>query len=234
MTGSLTPRFPGMPPVMRRLALVAVGAVALLAIVRPVGAPPEPAGATVVLRDPSNGLIWSFEACRALGSLHEVIEHKVVDGTGAETILKLPGRLSFLDLECSRPVSPDMSLWEWRALVEQGNIEEGRRDLELDLYDATLRSVDTWTVGAAWPSRLEAVLMSSTTTERIHIVMENVVRNGEAPPTLTPPPTAIPTRTPTPSAPTPTPTPIPPVGLVFSDGFESGDTGEWSSTVGVP
>jgi phage tail-like protein len=223
-----------MRPVMRRLALVAVGAVALLAIVRPVGAPPEPAGTTVVLRDPSQGLSWSFEACRALGSEHEIIEHKVVDGTGAETIVKLPGRLGFLDLECSRTVSHDRSLWEWRALVEQGAIEEARRELELDLFDAMHRGVDTWTVGAGWPSRLEAVLMSSTSTERIRIVMENVVRRGERPPNPTPPPTAIPTRTPTPSVPSPTPTPIPPAELIFSDGFESGDTGEWSSTAGMP
>jgi hypothetical protein len=88
--------------------------------------------------------------------------------------------------------------------------------------------------GAGWPSRLEAVLMSSTPTERIRIVMENVVRKGERPPNPTPPPTAIPTRTPTPSVPTPTPTPIPPAELIFSDGFESGGTGEWSSTVGMP
>jgi phage tail-like protein len=216
------------------MVLVALGAVALLAIVRPVGAPHEPPGATVVLRDPSNGLTWSFESCRPLGSLHDIIEHKVVDGTGAETILKLPGQLGFLDLECSRPVSRDRSLWEWRALAEQGDIQEARRDLELDLYDATLRSVDTWTMGAAWPSRLEAVLSSDGAIERIRIVMENVVRSGQAPPTLTPPPTAIPTRTPTPIVPTPTPTPIPPVELIFSDGFESGDTGVWSSTVGIP
>jgi phage tail-like protein len=223
-----------MPPVVRRLVLVAVGAVALLAIVRPVGAPPEPPGATVVLRDPSSGLTWSFESCRALGSLHDIIEHKVVDGTGIEVIRKLPGRLRYLDLECSRPLSEDTSLWEWRALVEQGNVEEARRDLELDLYDATLRSVDTWTVDAAWPSRLEAALSSDAAIEKTRIVMENVVRTGQAPPTLTPPPTAIPTRTPTPSVPTPTPTPIPPAESIFSDGFESGNTGVWSSTVGMP
>jgi len=224
-----------MPPVIRRLALVVAGTLLLLAIVRPVGAPPEPPGATVMLRDPSNALSWRFDACRALGSEHEIIEHKVIDGSGAETIVKLPGRLSFLDLECSRPVSPDRSLWEWRALVEQGTIEEARRDLELDLYDATTRGVDTWTVGAAWPSRLEAVITSSATTERIRIVMETVVRSGEAPPTPTPAPTAIRTSTPTvtatPIVATPTPTPIPPGDVIFVDGFESGDTSEWNSTV---
>ena len=230
-----------MPPVVRRLALVVAATVLLLAIVRPVGAPPEPPAATVVLRDPSNALSWWFDACRALGSEHEVIEHKVIDGSGAETIAKLPGRLRFLDLECSRPVSRDKSLWEWRALVEQGAIEAARRDLELDLYDATNRGVDTWTVGAAWPSRLEAVITSSATTERIRIVMETVVRSGEAPPTPTRAPTAIstpaatvtpiPTATPTPIVATPTPTPIPPGDVIFVDGFESGDTSEWSSMV---
>lgn len=231
---------------VRRLVLVVAGAVLLLTIVRPVGAPPEPAGATIVLRDPSNGIDWVFDACRALGSEHEVIEHKVVDGTGMETVVKLPGRLRFLDLECSRPISRDRSLWEWRTLVEQGNLEEARRNLELELLDATLRGIDTWTVGTAWPARLEAVLSPSAATERIRIVMESVVRRGEVPPPPTPtlrptsPPTPVATNTPvstltpTPVVATPTPTPIPPVDPVFSDGFESGDASKWSSTVGMP
>jgi phage tail-like protein len=234
MKGSTAPRILKMLPAIRRLGFVVAGMVLLLTIVRSVGAPPVPAGTTVVLRDPSSGLNWSFESCRALGSEHETIEHKVVDGTGVETIRKLPGRLRFLDLECSRILSEDTSLWVWRALVERGNIEEARRDLELDLFDATMQGIDSWTVGAAWPSRLEAVLSSDAATERIHIVMENVVRSGQAPPTLTPPPTAVPTSTPTPGVPTPTPTPSPPVDPVFSDGFESGDTAEWSLAVGTP
>lgn len=184
--------------------IIVLGALAVL--VRPVGAPPEPPGPEVVLRDPARSLSWTFDACWALGSEHEVIEHKVIDGNGQEIIRKLPGQLRFLDLECSRPLSADRSLWEWRRQVELGEIEEARRDLALDLYDASGRGLDTWTVGAAWPSRLEAVVTSAAARERIRFVMENVVRNGETPPRPTPRPTATPIRTPT-RTPTPTVTP---------------------------
>jgi phage tail-like protein len=207
----------------------------LVVLVRPAGAPPEPPGVEVVLRDPARSLSWTFDACWALGSEHEVIEHKVIDGNGQEIIRKLPGQLRFLDLECSRPLSADPSLWEWRRQVEMGEIEEARRELALDLYDASDRGLDTWTVGAAWPSRLEAVVASASATERIRIVMENVVRNGEQPPRPTPRPTATPirtpTRTPTPILPTPTPTPIPPENVVFEDGFESSDTSAWTDVL---
>jgi phage tail-like protein len=195
-----------------------------------------------VLRDLSNGLSWSFETCRALGSEHEIIEHKVVDGTGHETIVKLPGRLRFLDLECSRSLSRDTSQWVWQELVEQGVIEEARRNLELDLFDFAPRCVDTRAEGAAWPSRLEAEISSAATTERIRILMEEIVRNGEVHPT--PRPTSVPTlppatvtpistATPTPVVATATPTPIPPGDEIFANDLESGGAGEWSSAASV-
>jgi len=208
-----------------------------VALVRPVGAPPpEPTAGAVVLRDPANGLSWGFEACRPLGSEHEVIEHKVIGGGGQELIVKLPGRLRFLDLECVRPVSADLSLWEWRRQVERGDIEAARRDLALDLYDTSGRGLETWTVSAAWPSRLEAVLLPGDPSERVRIVMEGVTRAAAPPPTPTPAPTATPTRTPTvtptPVIPAPTPTPIPPGNVIFGDGFESSDTSAWSGRLG--
>jgi phage tail-like protein len=221
--------FPGLRWLTFALAVAGVLAV----LVHPVGAPPpEPTAGTIVLRDPAGDISWTFEACRALGSEHEVIERKVVDGSGATTIEKLPGSLRFLDLECSRPVTDDLSLWQWRQLVELGDISAARRDIRLELYDERGGGIDTWDIASAWPSRLEAAIGPNAAIERVRFVMDWVVRTGGSPPTPTPAPTATPnltpTVTPTPIVPTPTPTPIPPENVIFEDGFESTDTSAWS------
>ena len=57
-----------------------------------------------------------------------------------------------------------------------------------------------------------------------------VISEGDVQPTPTPTPTPTPSPTPT-ATPTPTPTPTP-GGLLFQDGFESGNFNSWTSTGG--
>ena len=54
-----------------------------------------------------------FTECNGIGSEHEVVEHKVIDTQGHETIRKIPGRMKFTDVTLKRGITSEMDLWKW-------------------------------------------------------------------------------------------------------------------------
>lgn len=196
-----------------------VAACALMAVTltaRFVAAPPTPGPATTV-RVEADGDLWWFTRCAFVGSDNQIIEHTVVGEGGEEIILKVPGALRYLDLECSRAVTGDLSLYEWRKQVEDGEIQAARRDLTVVLFDAGGSEITRWIALDTWPASVQYDL-SDQPTETVLIAVESIVRDTSTAATPTsPPPTSPPsTPTPTPATPTPTPTlptltPTPPI-----------------------
>ncbi len=142
--------------------------------------------------------MWIFDACVDLGSSQNVVQTL----GGPE-----PAELFFLDLECRRGITPDTSLWSWRELVEQGDLESATRRVRVRLGDGAGGDVASWEAASAWPSSVQAVLEDDQATEHVRLVMGGLTRVAPPPPTPTPPPSG---------------------GLPFTDGFESGDLSAWS------
>lgn len=104
--------------------------------------------------DIGNGVITGyFTECAGIGSEHEVIEHKVVDN-GREVVMKIPGRLKWENIVLKRGITSNMDLWEWRKKVEDGKVEDARRDGSVIMFDHTLKEVARWDFERAWPVKI--------------------------------------------------------------------------------
>ena len=69
-----------------------------------------------------------FTECSGLGSEQEIIEHKVMSESGQEVVMKIPGRLKWSDITLKRGITSNMDMWNWRKMVEDGDVEGARRD----------------------------------------------------------------------------------------------------------
>jgi phage tail-like protein len=95
-----------------------------------------------------------FTECSGLGSENEVIEHKVVTEKGTEVVLKLPGRLKWENITLKRGITSSMDIWDWRKQVEEGKVEDARRDGSIVMYDQGLKEIARWNFERAWPVKV--------------------------------------------------------------------------------
>jgi phage tail-like protein len=95
-----------------------------------------------------------FTECSGLGSETEITEHKVVNEKGVEVVMKIPGRLKWGDITLKRGITSDMGLWDWRKMVEDGDVVGARRDGSIVMYDQSLAEKARWNFLQAWPSKI--------------------------------------------------------------------------------
>ena len=81
-----------------------------------------------------------FTECSGLGSEHEVIEHNVVNEKGQEIVIKIPGRLKWDNITLKRGITSNMDIWDWRKMVEDGQIEDARHDGSITMFDTDRKS----------------------------------------------------------------------------------------------
>lgn len=94
-----------------------------------------------------------FTECSGLGSEHEVIEHKVVEGN-KELVIKLPGRLKWENITLKRGITSSMDIWDWRKQVEDGDVEGARRSGSIIMFDQHANPVARWDFEKAWPVKV--------------------------------------------------------------------------------
>jgi len=121
-----------------------------------------------------------FAELDGIGSESDVLDHKVVDTKGIEIVQKIPGRLKFLDVKLKRGVTSNLDMWAWRAMVEAGDMKTARKAVSIIMYDQTMTPVAEWTLENAWPSRIAAPGIASTTgspaVEELTLVNEGYTR----------------------------------------------------------
>jgi phage tail-like protein len=103
--------------------------------------------------DVQGTVVGFFAEANNFGSEHEVIEHKVTDSKGKETIRKIPGRLKWSDVTLKRGITSNMDLAKWRQMVVDGKVDSARRDGFIVMYDQTMKEVARWNFKRAWPSK---------------------------------------------------------------------------------
>jgi phage tail-like protein len=127
----------------------------------------------------ADGLTAYFTSVSGIGSENEITEQKVVSSKGVQTVQKIPGRLKWLDVTLSRGITNDLQMWEWRNMVETGNIKNARKNVSIIMYNQQLEPVAQWDFTNAWPSKIE---MSSpagtneTAVEELVLVNEGCKR----------------------------------------------------------
>lgn len=112
-----------------------------------------------------------FTECAGLGSESEVIEHKVVGTGGKEVVRKIPGRLKWGDVTLKRGVTTNLDFWEWRKMVEDGNVSKARKNGSIIMYDQEGEPVARWSFERGWPSKISGPSVKSDGNE---IVVEEM------------------------------------------------------------
>jgi phage tail-like protein len=94
-----------------------------------------------------------FTEVSGIGSEHEVIEQKAVN-KGVEVIHRIPGRLKWTDITFKRGITSSMELWDWRKQIEDGKVNDARKNGSIVMYDSELKEKARWDFRNAWPSKI--------------------------------------------------------------------------------
>jgi phage tail-like protein len=133
---------------------------------------------TVSLQLEEAGISGVFTEVSGLDSENEVLEFR--DGNDPNVTHKVPGQLKYPNLVLKRGVTGDASLWQWRRLVETGNIADARSNGTLVLLDRG-NPVATWRFVNAWPAKITGPELcgkgNEVAIEAVTIVHEGFVRN---------------------------------------------------------
>jgi phage tail-like protein len=121
-----------------------------------------------------------FTEISGLGSETEIVEHKVVDPNGHNFVQKIPGRLKWTEITLKRGVTKVMDFWDWRKMVEQGDIKGARSNGSIIMLDQSLTAVAQWDFVNGWPSKISGPQVQSDSNafgvEELTIVHEGIVR----------------------------------------------------------
>ena len=94
-----------------------------------------------------------FSEIAGISSESDVIEHKV-SAEGKDFIQKMPGRLKWGDVTLKRGITSNLQIWEWRQQVEQGKMNDARKNCSILLYDRNMNVAARWDFVSAWPSKV--------------------------------------------------------------------------------
>ncbi len=106
-----------------------------------------------------------FTECSGIGSEHEVIEHKIVDEKGRESIQKVPGRLKWENITLKRGITANMDIWDWRDQVVTGDVAGARKNGSIVMFDQDLSEKARWNFERAWPVKVSGPTVKSDSNE---------------------------------------------------------------------
>lgn len=120
-----------------------------------------------------------FSRCRLPAASTTVVEYR--EGTDPPTPRKLAGLHEYGPLVLRAGVTDDsLALSEWRRLVEDGRVDDARRDVAVVLLDEEGNPAARWEFTAAWPARYEAPTLDATRSavavETLELVCEGYDR----------------------------------------------------------
>lgn len=121
-----------------------------------------------------------FTEVSGIGSETETVEQKVVTEKGVQVVLKVPGRLKWGDITLKRGITSDMQIWQWRKMVEDGDVKGARKNGTITMFSQELTPVAKWTFKNAWPQKVSGPTPKSDGNdigmEELVIVHEYIVR----------------------------------------------------------
>jgi phage tail-like protein len=79
--------------------------------------------------------------------------------------MKIPGRLKWENIVLKRGITSNMDVWDWRKMVEDGDVKSARKNGTITMYDQTLSPVAQWNFESAWPVKVTGPSVKSDSTE---------------------------------------------------------------------
>jgi phage tail-like protein len=107
----------------------------------------------------------AFRECAGLGSENEVVEEKASGPKGEPVMKKIPGRMKWGDITLKRGMTDDMDMWKWRQLVEEGKIDEARKNGSVVMFDQKGTEIARWDLINAWPSKISGPTANAGSNE---------------------------------------------------------------------
>lgn len=96
----------------------------------------------------------AFRECTGLGSQNEVVEYKASGQKGEYFVKKVPGRMTWNNITLKRGITDDMDMWKWRKTVEEGKIDDARKNGSIIMFNQQGDPIARWNFINAWPSKL--------------------------------------------------------------------------------
>jgi phage tail-like protein len=97
-----------------------------------------------------------FQSVEGLNSETEVIEHRHTGPKGNLIINKVPGALKWGNITLKRGITDDKKLQDWRKKIEDGQVEQNRKNGTITLYAPDLTAVAKYSFVKAWPTKWNA------------------------------------------------------------------------------
>jgi phage tail-like protein len=105
-----------------------------------------------------------FFALQIEGFFNATFPH--VSGLGSETLLKeraegktvirkIPGATKWGDIQLKRGIDSDQTMWTWRKMVQDGHIDEARKDGSIVMLNPAGNEIARWNFEFGWPSKVE-------------------------------------------------------------------------------
>jgi phage tail-like protein len=110
-------------------------------------------------------VVGAFRECTGMGSENEVVEYKASGPKGEYIIKKVPGRMKWNNITLKRGITDAMDMWKWRKLVEDGKIDEARKNGSIVMFSQEGKEVARWDFVSAWPSKLTGPAANATNNE---------------------------------------------------------------------
>jgi phage tail-like protein len=101
-----------------------------------------------------------------------VIEHQENTPKGLPVLKKLPAQQKFGDITLKRGLTTDGAWWAWIKEVQQGKIDDARRNASIVSYDYAYGEKMRFNVRNAWPSKISFSPLQAGGTE---VLVEEVV-----------------------------------------------------------
>lgn len=99
--------------------------------------------------------VAGFSQCSLPENSTEAVEYR--EGNDRPTVRKLWSLNSYGTLTLEKGTTEDsMELFEWRKLVEQGQVDEARRNIAVVVLDEEGESGPRWEFRDAWPTQYDA------------------------------------------------------------------------------
>jgi phage tail-like protein len=116
--------------------------------------------------DVSGAVQGTFAEVSGLGSENEVVENKVSMGAGAKDVIKkIPGRLKYNDVTLKRGITDNMDMWNWRKMIEKGDVVSARKNATITMYDTLGKAIARWNLTNAWPSKISGPSIKADSSE---------------------------------------------------------------------
>jgi len=112
------------------------------------------AGYTFKIEIDDHQEIAQFKEVSGLSSEVQVIEHRENTITGKEIVKKLPGQKKYGDITLKRGKTDSKKLWEWHKKIQDGKIDEARKNASIVLFDYAGGEIARYNLTNCWPSKV--------------------------------------------------------------------------------